>query len=73
MERDGCKRLGVEKALHQTHYLLINWGKQTCALRTTEDIRVDVDVWKISGRLISETHLTLQQLPAPWSPFPSHL
>lgn len=46
-KKNGCKRLGVEKALHQTHYLLINWGTQTCALRTTEDMRVDVDVWRI--------------------------
>lgn len=69
--RDGCKRLGVEKALHQTHYLLINWGEQPCALSTRVDIRVDVDVWKILGGLISETHSTLQQLlapePPPWS------
>lgn len=28
-----------EKALHQTHYLLINWGKQTCALRTPVDVK----------------------------------
>lgn len=67
-------RPGVEKALHQTHYLLINWGKQTCALRTTEDIRVDVDVWKILGCFISETHSPLQQLQSPHPGVsPSHL
>lgn len=69
--RDGCKGLGVEKALHQTHYLLINWGKQPCALSTGVDLRVDVDVWKILGGFISETHSTLHQLlapePPPWS------
>lgn len=68
VERDGCKPLGVEKALHQTHYLLINWGKQTCALRTTQDIRVDEDIWEILGCFISETfHPETAPEPPPWS------
>lgn len=43
-------------------------GKQPCALRTRVDIRVDMDVCKILGCVITETHSTLQQLRAPESP-----